>query len=95
MLKKRQFDLVIATSRKGKPLTAFFDELKKKWNQTRATLLAFGAPSQGLFEILANEKLQLKDLAHFIVNTIPSQGTETVRTEEALYASLALLTTLE
>jgi predicted SPOUT superfamily RNA methylase MTH1 len=95
MLKTRQFNLVIATSRRGKPLTTFLDELKKKWNQTRTTLLAFGAPSQGLFEILASEKLQLKDIAHFIVNTVPSQGTETVRTEEALYASLALLTTLE
>lgn len=95
MLKNRQFDLVVATSRKGKPVSSFIDELKKSWNQARTTLVAFGAPSQGLFEILAQERLQLKDLAHFIVNTIPRQGTETVRTEEALFASLALLTTLE
>jgi predicted SPOUT superfamily RNA methylase MTH1 len=95
MLKNRQFNLLIATSRKGKPITTFFDELRKNWSQACTTLVAFGAPSQGLFEILASEKLQLKDVVHFIVNTIPSQGTETVRTEEALYASLALLTTLE
>jgi len=30
----------------------------------------------------------------FTVNTIPDQGTETVRTEEALYASLAILNTI-
>ena len=95
MVKNRQFDLIVATSRKGKPINAFIDELKKKWSQTRTTLVAFGAPSQGLFEILARENLQLKDLAHFIVNTIPSQGTETVRTEEALCGSLALLSTFE
>jgi predicted SPOUT superfamily RNA methylase MTH1 len=27
----------------------------------------------------------------FVVNTIPAQGTETVRTEEALLATLAIL----
>lgn len=95
MVKNRQFDLIVVTSRKGKPINAFVDELKKNWSQTRTTLVAFGAPSQGLFEILTRENLQLKDLAHFIVNTIPSQGTETVRTEEALCASLALLSTFE
>jgi predicted SPOUT superfamily RNA methylase MTH1 len=30
----------------------------------------------------------LSDVADFVVNTIPMQGTETVRTEEALLASL-------
>jgi len=95
MLKNRRFDLVIATSRKGKPINTVLNELKTSWNQARTSLVAFGAPSQGLFEILAREKLQLRDLAHFIVNTIPNQGTETARTEEALCASLALLTMLE
>ena len=95
MLKNRRFDLVIATSRKGKPINTVLNELKTSWNQARTTLVAFGAPSQGLFEILAREKLQLRDLAHFIVNTISSQGTETVRTEEALCASFALLSMLE
>jgi len=31
----------------------------------------------------------LDDLVDFVVNTIPSQGTKTVRTEEAIIASLA------
>jgi len=56
--------------------------------------VAFGAPTQGLYEIAAHERLRLEDLAHFVVNTIPKQGTETVRTEEALYASLALFNML-
>jgi predicted SPOUT superfamily RNA methylase MTH1 len=29
----------------------------------------------------------------FVVNTVPMQGTETIRTEEALVASLAVLST--
>lgn len=95
MLKNRQFDLLIATSRMGKHINTVIDELRKNWNKAQSILLAFGAPSQGLFEILSREKLQLNDLMHFTVNTIPSQGTETVRTEEALCSSLALLTMLE
>jgi len=94
-IKDRPFDLIVATSRKGKPIDAVFDDLTKHWKQSTRTLLAFGAPTQGLFEIVAHERLRLKDLAHFVVNTIPKQGTETVRTEEALYASLAIFNMLE
>jgi predicted SPOUT superfamily RNA methylase MTH1 len=95
MVKKRAFDFVVATSRKGKPIDAVRDEMAKSWRQSRKTLVAFGAPTQGLFEIVAHERRRLEDLAHFIVNTIPSQGTETVRTEEAVYASLAILNSLD
>jgi len=35
--------------------------------------------------------MRLDDIADFVVNTIPNQGTETVRTEEAILASLATL----
>jgi len=89
------FDLVVATSRKGKPMHAIIDELTRSWKQSRKTLVAFGAPTQGLYEIAAHDHFRLEDLAHFIVNIIPEQGTETVRTEEALYASLALLNILK
>jgi len=40
---------------------------------------------------VAQESLELSEITDFVVNTIPEQGTETVRTEEALYASLAIL----
>ena len=95
MLKKKLFDLVVATSRRGKPIDTIMDELVKSWKQSHKILLAFGASTQGLFEIAMHERLKLEDLANFIVNTIPDQGTETVRTEEAVYASLAILNTLE
>jgi len=48
-------------------------------------------PAEGLYEIVAHEHLKLDEVAHFTINTIPDQGTETVRTEEALYATLACL----
>jgi len=90
-LKKRQFDLVIATSRSGKPVAIVLDELRERWKNSRRTLVAFGAPTQGLYEIAAREHTKLDDLADFVVNTIPNQATETVRTEEAVYATLAIL----
>ena len=95
MVKKKLFDLVVATSRRGKPIDIIMDELVNSWKQSHKILLAFGASTQGLFEIAMHERLKLEDLANFIVNTIPDQGTETVRTEEAVYASLAILNTLE
>ena len=91
LIRFRSFDLVIATSRYGIPLMKVADELTKRWKKSRNILVAFGAPTQGLYDIVAREHLKLNEVAHFAVNTIPNQGTETVRTEEALYASLAIL----
>jgi predicted SPOUT superfamily RNA methylase MTH1 len=91
LVKSRSFDLVIATSRYGTPLMKVADELTKRWKESRNILVAFGAPAQGLYDIVARENLKLNEVAHFTINTIPNQGTETVRTEEALNTSLAIL----
>jgi len=91
LTKTRRFDMVIATSRRGTPLSTVKDEMEKRWKTSKNVLVAFGAPTQGLYEIVAQEKLRLEDVADFVVNTIPDQGTETVRTEEALNATLSML----
>ncbi|UCC57903.1 MAG: RNA-binding protein [Candidatus Bathyarchaeum sp.] len=94
LTKSRVYDLVIATSKLGTPLLEVADELTERWKKSSSILVAFGAPTRGLQEIVAQENLRLDEVADFTVNTIPDQGTETVRTEEALYASLALLNTV-
>jgi len=94
LLKKGQFDLVIATSRRGKPIVTVLDELRERWINSSKTLVVFGAPTQGLYEIAAREHVKLDDVAHFIVNTIPNQATETVRTEESVSATLSILNML-
>ena len=91
LAKSYSYDLVIATSKMGTPLTQVADELAERWKKAGKIVVAFGAPTQGLQEIVAQEKVSLDKVADFTVNTIPDQGTETVRTEEALYATLALL----
>jgi len=94
LLKDQPFNLVIATSRRGTPLVDVMDGLAERWKSSHRTLVAFGAPTQGLYEIATRERLELDEVAHFVINTIPGQGTETVRTEEALYICLAALSLL-
>jgi hypothetical protein len=89
-LKERDFDLTVATSRYGSPFADVAGEIVERWKGANKVLVAFGAPSQGLGDIVRREGLQLSGLVDFVVNTVPTQGTETVRTEEALIASLAV-----
>ncbi len=92
--KNKAFDLILATSRLGTPMTKIVKALRNRWRVSRKILVAFGAPTEGLYQILEREQLDLEEVADYVVNTIPNQGTETVRTEEAIYASLAFLNSL-
>lgn len=91
LIKQRGFDLVIATSRTGTPFANIRDAVLNRWKNANQVLIAFGAPMRGLYEIAKLENIVLDQIAHFVVNTIPSQGTETIRTEEAVCTSLAVL----
>jgi predicted SPOUT superfamily RNA methylase MTH1 len=86
-----KFDLTIATSKIGAKFMDVAGKISEKWKQANRTLVAFGAPTRGLHEIVRDEGANLDDVVDFVVNTVPEQGTETVRTEEALLASLAIL----
>jgi hypothetical protein len=80
-------DFVLATSRYGSSLHEVLGTLKG----VRRLAVVFGGPYAGLFEICKRQGLDPRKLFNAIVNTIPEQGTATVRTEEALVATLALL----
>ncbi len=84
------FDLRIATARVGDNFTDVATGIGERWRGAAHVLVAFGAPARGLHEIAEDEGLKLGDIADFVVNTVPKQGTVTVRTEEALLASLAI-----
>lgn len=84
-------DLAVGTSRKGAEIANTVGKIAPKWKTASIILVVFGSPARGLYEIAADEGVRLEELLDFVVNTVPGQGTETVRTEEAVLASLAVL----
>jgi len=93
--------LRIATSRYGESIDA--DLLRKIGAESGSgdVLVVFGAPHKGISEIMDEEKRRKKGeekrgksfIAEFdyTLNVLPDQGTATVRLEEAVVATLAIL----
>lgn len=83
--------LRIATSRHGQPLTLGVLTDRLSTRHESGMTLTFGAPGRGLREICHSLGLAKDELFDLWLNTIPDQGSEVVRTEEAMIASLACL----
>ena len=78
-------DLVVETTRYGDYIDSIFDELKHKVDECNSIAILFGGPYSSIQEDVSGGNWDLLK-----VNTIPNQGTETVRTEEAVVATLSL-----
>jgi predicted SPOUT superfamily RNA methylase MTH1 len=91
LVENGKFDLAIATSKIGNRFMDEAEKIAEKWKKADYILVAFGAPTRGLHEIIRDEGACLNEVMDFVLNMVPEQGTETVRTEEALFASLAVL----
>lgn len=85
-------DYKIGTSRHGKNIYNVVAAIKKE--NPKSMAIAFGGPYAGLLEICGRQHVNVEGLFDEVVNTAPGQGTATVRTEEALLATLALLRVL-
>jgi predicted SPOUT superfamily RNA methylase MTH1 len=79
--------MVLLTSRWGRRLTPEILERIRGEAQGRDIAIAFGSPARGIDAFLSKKTVD----RYGMINTIPHQGTETVRIEEAVLASLALL----
>jgi predicted SPOUT superfamily RNA methylase MTH1 len=90
-----EWDLTVATSRLGSEITVCREALEERWTDSRHTLVAFGSYKEGVHEIVRHEGRRVEECFQYIVNTVPNQGTLTVRTEEAIHASLAILNTFK
>ena len=85
-------DLVIGTSRYAQSITSVLEEVKSKLKGSKHTAILFGGPYAGLDELISGQdEIEIID---FEVNTVPSQGTKTVRTEEAVLATLSVFNLL-
>jgi len=94
-LKRRKNEMIIMTSKYGRPISEELVSLKRELREASRLMIIFGSPQEGIKEILAREGLKPEVLSKFVLNTVPLQGTETVRTEEAVYATLGLLNIIE
>jgi methyltransferase len=88
VLKDGRFAVTLATSRFGTPFGESLGELRRVLTAPGGVKLVFGSPARGLFEIFGKE---LASNVTAVVNLFPSQQVETVRTEEAVFAGLGLL----
>ncbi len=82
--------LLIATSRYGEPLD--IDLLMKVGAEceTNDVLIAFGSPHKGILEFMRDDGTPISRF-DYVINSVPGQGTETIRVEEAVVATLAIL----
>ncbi|MEM1558562.1 MAG: putative RNA uridine N3 methyltransferase [Thermoproteota archaeon] len=90
-LLKKVEGVKIGTSKYGELFWRRIRELKMLISQTDRVLIAFGSPSMGIREMLANENVRIDEVFDITINTVGEQGTETVRTEEAVYITLPLV----
>ncbi len=81
----------IGFSRKAPSYHQIENDLKSTIAGTQSVLAVFGGPGHGILEFFKKERDDVKFHIDFWANTIPDQGTETIRLEEALFTSLSLL----
>ena len=81
---------ILITYREGPFFRTKEDKFLKKMNYAKNLLVVFGSPKKGVEEILAEEGSNIR-FYNFVVNMFPFQGTATVRLEEAIYGTLAIL----
>jgi len=82
--------LIIITSRNGRYFKNVESELIEEARNVQNVLVIFGSPKHGVHDILAKEQCSPRE-HNYSINMFPNQGTETVRLEEALLGSLAIL----
>jgi len=78
---------IIITSRKGK--TATKEQISKYTSSEQPTLVVFGSPEKGVHEILGGKMKNVQNAK--TLNFFPNQATQTVRLEEALLGTLAII----
>lgn len=90
-LSDRRFPLKVATSKFGTPVVDTVERLRTALRVSQSVKMIFGSPSRGLFNIVGRN---LPGRVDFVVNLFPEQQAETVRTEEAIFASLGIVSLL-
>ena len=86
--------LIIGTSRKGTAMDEVMEEIRRKTESANGLLVVFGTWNKGIPEIAEEEGFDINEYLDFIINSAPHQGAKTIRTEEAVLITLAILNLL-
>ena len=91
----RRFSSVrfLITTRRGKPIPLIIPSLTKSFKHTSEVVLIFGSPRNDVWEIVNKIDRDLVG-SSLAINMFPLQGTNTVRLEEALLGSLAIINSI-
>ena len=81
---------IIITSRKGKTVTK--ELISKYAGSDQPVLIVFGSPERGVHEILGGRIKNIQNAK--TLNFFPDQATQTIRLEEALLGTLAIINSL-
>jgi predicted SPOUT superfamily RNA methylase MTH1 len=95
LIEEEKFDLTIGTSRYGARLQDVWSKIRDSLRSTGSVLVVFGSPRMGLKEILGQEGKRPEEIFDYYVNTVPQQNVSTIRTEEAILASLGIFNFLK
>ncbi|MEM4411167.1 MAG: putative RNA uridine N3 methyltransferase [Candidatus Caldarchaeum sp.] len=90
----KRYGARIATSRLGMPVTEALQRLAELMKSSDKVCVVFGASDRGLREIAEDLGLEYDQLFSITVNFAPNQAVKTIRTEEALAYTLAILNTI-
>jgi predicted SPOUT superfamily RNA methylase MTH1 len=90
LLQETEKTKIVITSKNGSNFQSKENNLINHLNHINNLLVVFGAPKTGVDEILASEGQSIRRF-DLVVNMFPLQGTETVRLEEAILGTLAIL----
>lgn len=82
-------DFVVETTRYADTINSIFNEFEEKLDSADKFAIVFGGPYSSITEDLEGFSWDL-----IKVNAVPSQGTETVRTEEAVISTLSIINML-
>lgn len=87
-LSDQRFEVKLATSRLGIKLPDALPRIRSLLERAKSVKLIFGSPLRGLYDMAGRELDRRVDM---VVNLFPGQQVATVRTEEALFAGLGVV----
>lgn len=88
-LKLVEPDLVVETTKYADTIDTVFEQTKSKVENSKNIAILFGGPYSSI-----GENIESSNWDSVKLNTVPNQGTETVRTEEAVISTLAIFNIL-